>query len=235
LLAAFLTHPQVSQGAFQYGTGEQLSWSDMQIGFVTGGYNTTSKLLTAAGSSTDLELGGTYGPGGLPGIHYGTGGSLGGPFGATLSMTGVVVQSGGNVTNGGSITVTFNGSAPGSIGDDYGISPGAVLLSGSVWGVQLNATGGSTLDVVFTVTGGALQNYNAGAGTSFAPGLLGMLRFAGRTPPTGNFSTGFSLNGATLDMFGAPVPEPRYATLILFGAIFGFVVTARFVKGSFSK
>ena len=225
-----LCHP--SRAAFQFGAVEELSWSDMAFTSVTGSYNTGTKLLTAGGGSSDLELGGTFGPG-FPGRHYGTSGTLGGPFSATLSMTGVVVQSNGNVTGGGNVTVTFNGSAPQSIGDDYGIVSGAPLLSGTVLGLQLNATGSGTLDVIFAISGGALQNFNAGAGTNFAPGNLGMMRFGSRTPPNGDFTTGFSLNGSTMNLFGSPIPEPQYATLICFGAIFGYIVTARFVKGRF--
>ena len=86
---------------------------------VTGSFNAGTQILTIGASpSNDLELGPQFGPSNI-GRHYGTGGTLGGPFGATLSVAGVTIQPDGSVSAGGTLTVTLNGSAPGSIGDDY--------------------------------------------------------------------------------------------------------------------
>jgi hypothetical protein len=226
VVVMMLTVCRESLAAFQMGAAEELSWSDMAFTSVTGSYNTSTKQLTASGNSSDLEIGGQFGPG-FPGRHYGTGGTLGNPFSSTLTMNGVIVQSNGNVTNGGSVTVMFNAGAPGSIGADYGIPNNSVLLSGNVLAVQLNATGAGTLDVMFAITGGALQNNNPSLGTNFAPGLLGLMRFGSRTPPNGDFTTGFSLGSATLDLFGAAVPEPRYVTFACFSLLLCYIIGAR--------
>src|SRR5687768_11141566 len=112
---------------------EQDSWSDMAFPTgVSGNYNAGTKVLTLSGSpSNDLEIGEEFGPSNI-GRHYGTGGTLGGPFSATLNLSGVVVQSDGSVTSGGTVSVVFNGSAPGSIGTDYGIPVASPLLLGTV-------------------------------------------------------------------------------------------------------
>ena len=123
---------------------------------VTGGYNAGTKILTLGGTpSNDLEIGEEFGPSNV-GRHYGSGGTLGGLFSATLSLAGVVVEADGSVSGTGSVTVTHDGSAAGSIGTDYGIGGlGAPLLTGSVLEVLLDATGDNTLDILLDITGGA--------------------------------------------------------------------------------
>ena len=211
-----------SWGAYVLGQPENDYWSDMAFpNVVSGGFNAgTQTLSLTSAASNDLEIGSQFGPSN-PGKHYGTGGTLGGAFSATLFVSGVVIQTNGTVTNGGSVSVIFNGGAPGRLGTDYGISGGSSLLSGSVLEVMLDATGGGTFDVLFKITGGALQNYNAGAGTNFASAGAGLLRFNTRSAANGDFTTGFSLAGATVDTLGL-VPEFPYTTLVFFAGIAGF-------------
>src|SRR4029077_10268331 len=103
--------------------GEQDSWSDMAFPSITsGGYTAGSKTLAfTTGANGDLEIGSEFGPSN-PGRHYGNGGTLGGPFSATLTVSGVIVEPNGTVSNGGTVLVTFNGGSAGSVGTDYGIS-----------------------------------------------------------------------------------------------------------------
>ncbi len=197
---------------------EQDYWSDMAFPTgVTGSFNAGTKTLAITASpSNDLEIGAEFGPSNS-GRHYGTSGTLGGPFGATLNVSGVIIEPDGTVTNGGSVEIIFNGSAPGSIGDDYGIVAGAQLLTGTVLEVLLDATGDNTLDVLFAVTGGALQNDNPDPDVGvFAPNNFGLLRISGVTMPS-TWASNFSLNGAKIDVYG--IPEPTAVTLGLLCAI----------------
>jgi hypothetical protein len=203
---------------------EQDAWSDMAFPTgVSGSYTSGTMAFTATASpSNDLELGAEFGPSN-PGKHYGSGGTLGGSFSSTLAVNGVTVDSSGAVTNGGTLTIKLNGSAAGSIGPDYGISNGTDLLIGKVEEVLLDATGDNTLDVLFSISGGALQNLHPVLGIKFAPHNLGVLRFSGVTLPS-NFSGNFSLNGATLDVLG--VPEP--SSIVLLGmTVIGAVAVGR--------
>lgn len=205
---------------------EQDGWSDLAFpSGVTGGYDAGTKQFTiTATPSNDLEIGPQFGPSN-PGRHYGNGGTLGDPFSATLNVTGVTIEPNGTVSNGGTVSVVLNGSAPGSIGDDYGISNGAQLLTGSVLEVLLDATGDNTLDVVFSVTGGALQNDNPAPNVGkFAPANFGLLRIAGVTMPSA-WTSSFSLNGATVDVLA--VPEPAALTFGALAAALGCVTLAR--------
>jgi hypothetical protein len=182
-------------------------WSDMAFPTgVTGNFNAGTQILTIGASpSNDLEIGTQFGPSN-PGRHYGTGGTLGGPFGATMSVVGATIASNGSVTTGGTLTVILNGSAPGSIGDDYGVATGGVLLSGTITQVLLDATGDNTLDILFSILGGALQNPNPTIGEVFASTNYGLLRIGGVTLPS-DWTGSFSLNGATIDVFGLPEPS----------------------------
>jgi hypothetical protein len=205
---------------------EQDSWSDMAFPTgVSGSFNAGTKTLTITASpSNDLEIGGEFGPSNI-GRHYGTGGTLGGPFSATLNLTGVIIETDGTVTSGGAVTVTFNNGAPGSIGTDYGIVSGAPLLTGTVREVLLDATGDNTLDVLLEITGGALQNDNPDPDVGvFAPNNHGLLRIAGVTMPS-DWSSTFSLNGATIDLLG--VPEPTALFLGILGVAFAWMAATR--------
>jgi hypothetical protein len=176
-----------------------------------------------------LELGPEFGPSN-PGRHYGSGGTLGAAFSATLDVSGATIAPDGTVTNGGSLTIVHNGSAAGSLKDDYAFTNGGnplgaghVLLSGSILQVLLDATGDDTLDVLFSIDGGALQADSPALGTNFAPGGRGVLRIAGVAMPS-DFNASFSLNGATIDVFG--VPEPGTMTLGLL-SVAAFALLAR--------
>jgi hypothetical protein len=206
---------------------EQDSWSDMPFMDVMDGFNAgTMQLNVTADSSNDLEIGGQFGPSNA-GRHYGTGGILGGPFTASLTIAGVVIQPDGTVTSPGSVLVTFGGSAAGSIGDDYGIVAGAPLLTGFVLEVMLNATGDNTLDVLFEITGGALQNINPALGTNFSPIGIGLLRFAGTAMPDSFAENIIFGETTTLDLFGAPIPEASLTTFAFFSGILAWVCGAR--------
>jgi hypothetical protein len=200
---------------------EKEYWSDMAFpGGVTGGFNSgTLQLTVAASPSNDLEIGGELGPSHL-GRHYGAGGTLGGAFSAALSVSGVQVQPDGTVTDGGSVTVKYNGGVSGSLGTDYGIAAGAWLLQGSVAEVLLDATGDNTLDVLFSINGGALQTANPSLGTNFSPAGWGLIRVVGVTMPS-TFSETFSLSGATIDVYG--IPEPASIMLGLVGVVYALV------------
>jgi hypothetical protein len=181
------------------------SWSDMAFpSSVSGGFNFGTKTLTISGKpSNALEIGTPFGPSTM-GAQYGTNGTLGGPFSATLSVSGVVVGTNGIVSNNGSLTITYNGGVPGSLGSDYGIDAGNPLLLGTVREVLLDATGDNTLDVFVDVNGGALQNDNPDPNVGvFAPSGQAILRIAGVAMPS-TWSQGFSLNGATIDVLGLP-------------------------------
>lgn len=185
------------------------NWSDMSFASgVSGGYSTATKVLSISASpSNDLEIGPQYGPSN-PGRHYGSGpGSLGGSFGATLTVSGLEIQSDGTVSDGGLVRIVLNGSAAGSIGPDYGISSLDELIRGTVTEVLMDATGDNTLDILFEITSGALQVDNTAPEVGvFSPSGLGILRIAGTTLPA-DFSSGFTFAGTTtINVFGIPEP-----------------------------
>src|SRR3990172_5921662 len=96
LLVASVLAMCVSQSAFAAWVlplgVEQDVWSDMNLNSnVLGNYDSGDFDFTAsAGSSNDLEIGSQFGPSNS-GRHYGTSGTLGGPFAATMSLTGVTI------------------------------------------------------------------------------------------------------------------------------------------------
>jgi hypothetical protein len=226
VVAVFLAFCGPSSASVLLGLPEKQEWSDMAFPNASGGFNAGTKELTITGLvSNDLEIGSQFGPLN-PGRHYSSnGGTLGGGFNATLTVGGVIIQPNGTVTNGGNVSVIYNGGAPGSIGTDYGISGGSSLLSGYVLEVGLDPgafAGTGTLDVVFHITGGALQNFNPGANANFASANTGIIRVSSRSPQSGDFSTGFSLTG-TVDVLGV-IPEFPYTTTAVFFALFVFGV-----------
>lgn len=205
------------------GAPETEWWSDMAFPTgVTGDFDSgTLDLTITASPSNDLELGAEFFNNGR---HYGTGGTIGGPFSATLSVSGVDILPDGTVTDGGTVSVVYNAGAPGSIGDDYGVSGGASLLEGTVIAVLMDATGADTLDILYEITGGALQSLTNPdlPGVPFSPNNLGLIRIAGAGPLPADFSSNFSIDGATINNFG--VPEPTAMALALLG---GFAVMTR--------
>jgi hypothetical protein len=205
---------------------EQDAWSDMAFPTgVSGTYNgaTNDAFSISASPSNDLELGGQFGPSNI-GRHYGSGGTAGGSFNATLTVSGTVIQPTtddlgtplvdeskyGTITNGGLVRVVYNSPAANgtNMASDYGIAAGAVLLEGTVLEALLDATGDNTLDVLVDLTSGVLQTPNANLNHDlpvFAPNGRGVLRIAGVTLPS-NWTGNFSLNGATIDFLGIPEP-----------------------------
>jgi hypothetical protein len=190
------------------------AWSDMAFPNVTSATFTGGVLSLTTVAAGDLEIGSQFGPSNL-GRHYGTGGTLGGPFSATLTVSGVNINSIGTVTSGGTVLVTYNTGAAGSVGTDYGISAGAPLLQGTVLEVLLDGSGSDTLDVLYAITGGALQTSansdpnaaSAGVG-AYAPANLGLLRISTSVPIPNVWTGNFSFSGTTsLDAFGIPEPS----------------------------
>jgi hypothetical protein len=223
---------------------EKDDWSDMALPTgVTGNFNSATKTLSINGlPSNDLEIGAEFGPSNT-GRHYGTSGTLGGPFSANLSVTGVELEADGTVTSGGTVTVTHEGSAPGSLADDYAdtihsgplvadtnggsntTSDGDVLLSGTVIEVLLNANGDNRLEILFDITGGALQFDSPDPDVGvFAPNNRGFLRIAGVAMPN-DWSSNFSQNGATIDVLG--IPEPGALTLACLVVVYAWLARPR--------
>jgi hypothetical protein len=201
--APFSAATRTARGANFLPVGAELDrWSDMAFAAgVSGGYNASTHFLNlSATPSNDLEIGGEFGPS-HDGRQYGSGGSLGSVFSATLSVGDVAIDDLGMVTGGGLLKVSLDGSLAGSIGTDYSIANGNTMLEGTVREVLIGATGSNTLDVLFAITGGALQNSNSALAVNFAPANVGVLRIDGVSPPNG-FSQSFALNGATIDLLG---------------------------------
>jgi hypothetical protein len=209
-------------------------WSDLAYPNTdTGSYTSATDTLSVTTLEfNDLELGYEFGPGQPPGRHYGTGGTLGGPFQTTLSIAGAVIQPTaddpmtafdetkyGTVTNGGTVTVTFNGGAAGSVGTDYGVVAGNTLLTGTIVEALLDAAGDNTLDLLVSLSGGALQNPNPDLGINFAPNNLAVLRITRAAGLPSDWTQDFTLTGAAIDMLG--VPEPSGVALGLLAAAFG--------------
>lgn len=206
------------------GVPEQADWSDFAFpGGVTGGFDLgTLELTVSASPSNDLELGEEFFN---DGKHYGTGGTIGSAFSATLSVSGVEILPDGTIQNGGTVSVVFNGGAPGSIGTDYGVGAGGVLLEGTVIGVLMDATGDDTLDVAYEITGGALQNPNPELGPDpvvFAANNVGLIRIGGSITLPADFSSSFSIDGGTINNFG--IPEP---TTLAMAVMSGLVLVCR--------
>jgi hypothetical protein len=227
----------ISQGATILPVGPEIRpWSDLAYPNTdTGSYNSATDTLSLSTLEfNDLEIGNHYGPGGPLGRHYGTGGTLGGPFQTTLTIAGAIIgptaddlntafdeSKFGTVTNGGTVTVTFNGGAAGSVGTDYGVVAGNTLLSGTVVEALLDATGDNTLDLLVALSGGALQNPNPTLGINFAPHNLAILRITRAAGLPSDWTGTFTLTGATIDMFG--VPEPSAVVLGLAASVFALL------------
>ncbi len=187
------------------------SFSDMGFlsGALTGGYDTnTGALEVDAGPGfavLDIGTGTTS--------DWGLSSPQGPQFVAQLTTTGVVVDSNGEITDPGTVTVTLiqdplSGGA--GISADYGITPGATLFSGPAVEVFID---NNNLQVAFDITSGALQFGSLGPlGVPFATTGIGVLNVVDVNIPS-DFSTGFSLSSnATVDIFG--IPEPATTTLL---------------------
>lgn len=166
----------------------------------------------------DIEFGSQFGPSN-PGWHYGITGTLGGTFSVELLITRLQVDANGAVVNGNNsiVTLSYKGGSPGSLGSDYGININRTLLSGRVQEVLLDAAGDNTLDILFTILGGDLQevpNPDPSIGI-FAPNKLGLFRITAPNLPS-NWTSPFSFTNVPLHAFGL-VPEPTSTALVSFG------------------
>jgi hypothetical protein len=220
---------------------ELRQWSDLAYPNTdTGSYNATTDALSLTTQEfNNLELGYEFGPGApVDGQHYGTGGTLGGPFQTTLTIAGTTIAPTaddpdtafdetkyGTVTAGGTVTVTFNGGAAGSVGTDYGVVAGNALLTGTIVEALLDAAGDNTLDLLVSLSGGALQNPNPDLGINFAPNNMAVLRITRAAGLPSDWTATFTLTGATIDMLG--VPEPTGLTLGLLSTVFAFLLRTR--------
>ena len=146
-------------------------------------------------------------------------------------MTAVDESKCGTVTNGGTVLVTFNGGAAGSVGTDYGVIAGNTLLQGTIVEALLDAAGDNTLDLLVSLSGGALQNPNPDLGINFAPHDLAVLRITRAAGLPSDWTQTFSLTGAAIDMLG--IPEPSGVVLGLLGGI--FAVMARSKRNSLQQ
>ena len=205
---------------------ERQGYSDMPFPTIlnlVGGsnYDATTDVFQLTSFSTQLELGDEFGPLN-PGIHYGLDGglpgTLGGLFSARLDITGVTIDDTGAVTNGGSVDIILNSTTAGSVGDDYSILVGDSLLEGFVSEVLISSGGGgNVLDVLFTITGGALQSLTNPdlPGVPFAPNNYGLFHFVGGGIPA-DWTSNFDLTGgaATLNTFGIPEPGSLVLTML---------------------
>jgi hypothetical protein len=216
VVAAILPPPSAHSAVLPLGD-EQEAWSDMLLPSANGMFETVSRTLTLGTGSTaaptDLEFGSAFGPSN-PGWHYGTTGTLGGTFSTALGISRLHVSSAGAVTDSDSIVhVSFQGGAAGSLGTDYGINTGRDLLRGVVTEVLLDAAGEDTLDILFRITSGDLQDLpNKQTPLSkFAPGNLALIRIVAPNLPN-DWNSNFNFAATSMHVFGL-VPEPGTATL----------------------
>ena len=218
MLAALFAFTGAStlQAASIIGLPEGDAWSDMNFATgVSGSYTAgTLDLSITAAPSNNLDIGvGTS-------ADYGSGGSQGGAFAATLTVSGVDIANDGSVIDGGLVEIVFNGGAPG-VGTDYGVLPGGTLLTGVVTEVGLGATGAGTLDIAFDITGGGLQNPGVLGPFSTAAAPQGLMRFVGGGLPA-DWTADFSFN-STLNVFG--IPEPT--SMVLMATVMTLFATGR--------
>lgn len=204
---------------------EENAWSDMPfISGVTGDFTGGTLTLAAAEQFTSLELGSQFGPN-LPatdGRHYGTGGTIGSVFKASLSLSGVGISPSGTVSSGGSLVITYETGVPASLAgleQHYGIDDDDPLLTGTVVEVLMDATGDDTLDILFEINPSPalspLQQLNPILNIPFSTNGLGLIRIGRPAGLPADFSGDFSLDGGTLNVFG--IPEPSSIALGLLG------------------
>jgi hypothetical protein len=205
---------------------EQIPWSDLSYPNIdSGDFDIDTQTLTINTTEASfLELGAQYGPPpASSGHHYGSSGSLGATIITTLSVSGVQLDANGNVINdGGEVKVTFNGPPANgtNFASHYGVVNGSVLLLGKVLQAKLDptGTGADTMNILFSIDSGELQEPNSQNGLVFAPAALGMLHIGGITLPA-SFSADFDFSDGSLDLYG--IPEPGSLALGALAAIFG--------------
>jgi hypothetical protein len=200
---------------------EQDVWSDLSFTLVSGGvYNSGVLTIGTAAVPADIEFGSQFGPSN-PGWHYGTTGTLGGTFSVSLLISRLQISASGAVVGGDNsiVTLSYQGGVPGSLGSDYGININRTLLQGTVQEVLLDAAGDNTLDILFKILGGDLQevpNPDPSVGI-FAPNKLGLFRITAPNLPS-NWTSPFSFTNASIHAFGL-VPEPTSAALVTIGFV----------------
>jgi hypothetical protein len=221
LVTAVLLSPQVSLAILPLGD-EQNAWSDMLFSSASGSFDSGGFILTTGAVPVELELGSQFGPTN-PGWHYGTTGTLGGTFSAGLNVLRLFINPDGTLKNGDSlVTLSYEGGSPGSLGSDYGIGLHRTLVMGTVQEVRLDAAGDNTLDILYRITGGDLQelpNQQAPLLGKFAPGNVGLIRITAPNLPS-SWSSNFNFAATSVHDFGL-VPEPGTC---LFAGIAAFII-----------
>jgi hypothetical protein len=233
LITVFLLAPPVQSAVLPLGD-EKDSWSDLLLPSGGGAFDTVGRTLTITTGATavpgDLEIGSQFGPSN-PGWHYGTTGTLGGTFSVGLGITRLHVSPTGAVTDSDSIiTLSFDSGAAGSLGTDYGIGRGRSLLRGVATEVLLDAAGDDTLDILFTITGGDLQelpNQQTPLG-KFAPTNIGLIRITAPNLPS-NWTSNFNFTATSLHIFA--IPEPGTCQLACLAGL--LIARGRSRTGSF--
>src|SRR6478672_5872235 len=202
LCIVLLLSPRAESAVLPLGD-EQDAWSDLSFPLTPGG-SFDSGLLTIFTNvvPAELEIGSQFGPSN-PGWHYGTGGTFGGAFSVSLSISRLFINPNGTLKNGDSIvTLSYKGGPPGSLGTDYGINTDRALLIGTVREVLLDAAGDNTLDILYTTTGGDLQlDHPDRAVGVYAPNNLGLFRISADNLPS-NWASNFNLSNASVHAFG---------------------------------
>ena len=85
--------------------------------------------------------------------------------------------------------------------------------------------GDNTLDLLVSLSGGALQNPNPDLGINFAPHDLAVLRITRAAGLPSDWTQTFTLTGAAIDMLG--IPEPSGVALGLLGGIFAVMARSK--------
>lgn len=230
LICVFLTvlilSPRAASSVLPLG-GEQDAWSDMLLTSASGVFDTTGPRTLTIFTNTvpgDLEIGSQFGPSN-PGSHYGASGTLGGTFNVSFSISRLHVTASGAVANAESIIILqYQGGSADSLGTDYGINTGRSLVRGTALEVLLDAAGDNTLEILFAITSGDLQqipNQQAPLLGKFAPGNVGLVRITAPDLPS-NWVSNFSFTATSLHVFG--VPEPGTCALAFVAGL--FLVTA---------
>ena len=226
LICVLLVPPPAYSAALPLGD-EQNAWSDLLLPSATGVFDTGTLTIFTNTVPGDLEIGSQFGPSN-PGSHYGPTGTLGGTFNASFSISRLHVTPAGIVPDQDSIVGTsYQGGAAGSLGSDYNMGTGRTMFRGTASEVLLDAAGDNTLDILFTITGGDLQelpNTQAPLLGKFAPGNLALIRITAPNLPS-NWSSNFQFTASSLHIFG--IPEPATYLLACLAGLFILLARSR--------
>jgi hypothetical protein len=213
VVAVFVLSPRALPAVLPLGD-EQQAWSDLLLPSATGVFDTGTLTIFTNTVPGDLEIGSQFGPSN-PGSLYGPSGTLGGTFNASFSISRLHVTPAGAVPDQDSIVGTsYQGGSAGSLGTDYGMGTGRTMFRGIASEVLLDAVGDNTLDILFTITGGDLQelpNTQAPTLGKFAPGNVGLIRIAAPNLPS-NWTSNFNFTATSVHIFG--LPEPTSLSLL---------------------